>query len=71
MGNGETGTLSVADIKRIVFGFLIAAAGFVSAYVTQSIIPQIDQTGTSGMLAVAGFSVLVNVLQRLVRDTRK
>lgn len=65
----EPGTLVATDWKKIGIGFLIAAAGFAISYVTQSVIPQIDQTNTSGMLAVAGFSVLVNFLRKLGTTT--
>jgi hypothetical protein len=62
-------SLSRDDLWKIGQGFLVALAGFVLAYVSGTIIPQMDQTNTSGMLAVALFSVVVNVLRKFVTDT--
>lgn len=50
---------------KIGKGSIIAFAGFASAYIASSIIPQIDQSQTLGMLLVAVFSIVANALKQV------
>lgn len=66
----EPGTLVSTDWKKIGTGAWIACLGFLITYAGQSILPQIDQTNTTGMLAVAGISVAINFLRKLITTTK-
>ena len=64
--------LDRSDIKKIIIGALIAAAGGVAAYITVDIIPQLAETGTPEALAVAGvLAVAINAGRKLLSGPAK
>lgn len=50
-------------------GALIALGGFAVTFLANDVIPQIDQSNTSGMLAVAIISILINVIRKSIQPS--
>lgn len=48
-------------------GALIAFGGFAASFLLNDVIPQIDQSNTGGMLAVAVISVLINAIRKAIQ----
>lgn len=72
MGGSKNFALASDDWQRIGKGFLIAAAGFVAAYITTTIMPALaaDTTSVTNMALTAVFGVVTNALRLFASDTR-
>jgi hypothetical protein len=66
-----SGTLGPADYASLGKSLLIAAFGIVSAWLTTSVIPKLDENNSGGMIAVGAFSVLAVALKKFTFDTRQ
>lgn len=62
-------SLDLTDLKKIGVGLLVAVGGAVLTYLT-GLIPNVD-FGAFTPLVVTGWSVIVNILRKLLTDYSK
>ena len=72
MGGSPRFGMAADDWGRVGKGFLIAAGGFVAAFITTNIIPALaaDTTNVTNMALTAAFGVVANAIRLWCSDTR-